>query len=511
MTCKIIGTIRDSVGVGITGLLTVKLNAPLIDRTTTPDSVRYGKAIVYEITLGDLLLPKIGGVTQTAGIVLLPTIAPDTTYSFDFTYEVETREFYLAGVLYTGDYHLWTDSNYWTGAIHSGSSVLLTVFFRESQVPLFETINAHIPNLTQVEWADLQHSSVNFSNIDTAIYYIAQLVSTGTNLINLVDAIYNPAGVWSAGVQYKVGDVVYYTPNKGSYWYINQVPSTGNLPTNVTYWQKVLESVEVAGGAIDTSQFLLNTAFSAAWNGVIDKAPVADRVYDQLISYGQLADSTFIILKAPTKTLGTNTTDVATTEFVQSALTAFVAPPATTAVNVEPADSTNKIVNWASYKRANKRYAKVTEEKPSGDPGGVGSSTFNRFLEFTRYNNPINTAGTINMVTTIPPYVQINTAGKYRFRAKACCSGVGQTRINLVVNGVVIVYGDSNDCAFPGLAADALPNVWCMVEGEFTGSEADSIAIQHKMQTAGLTTNKGKPSSRGGNEVYAVLELWLLS
>ncbi len=51
---------------------------------------------------------------------------------------------------------------------------------------------------------------------------------------------YNSAGVFSNSVQYYARDVVYYDNNKYIYVCVTQ-PSIGTLPTNATYWEKMID------------------------------------------------------------------------------------------------------------------------------------------------------------------------------------------------------------------------------------------------------------------------------
>jgi hypothetical protein len=79
---QIVGTLRDSSGL-LSGRLTVELDAPLIDTSTTPDTVYFPIAQVFTITNGavDITLPQ----TEIAGITCrfaFSTIATRTDYYF---------------------------------------------------------------------------------------------------------------------------------------------------------------------------------------------------------------------------------------------------------------------------------------------------------------------------------------------------------------------------------------------------------------------------------------------
>ena len=56
---------------------------------------------------------------------------------------------------------------------------------------------------------------------------------------NLGRVAYVDKGAYNAATTYKKKDVVLY--QNGSYVYINNTPTSGNVPTNATYWQVMLD------------------------------------------------------------------------------------------------------------------------------------------------------------------------------------------------------------------------------------------------------------------------------
>lgn len=510
---KIVGIIADTSGTGLTGKLTVKLNAPLIDRSTTPDTVKYMKPDIYDVTNGDLGTVKQNNVVVPGGIDLQPSSEP--TYQFSFTYtKIETQYFLADGSRYIGSVHLHTDSKWYTGLVHSTQSQLLTQQDVSSDVELFEPFNAGIPNTAQIEWADLQHSSINYSNIDTSLYNIAQLLTQGTLVQSLVTNIYNPKGVWLNTTQYSKGDVVYYTPEKGSYWYINNVPSSGNLPTNPAYWQQLISATEVVGGGADPTTVLLNQAFGVTWDGVINKAPTADVIYDQLVKYALLSGATFGSIQVPTRAVGENSLHAANMTAIRQALAAFVPPSSTTAPNISsinPIPPNTEIVNANVLLMSQRRYAKIQEEKVQGQAGGQGSASNTRYLEFVKENAVNNISGSENILEPIPPWAELK-AGVYRVRGQACCCGVGGTRLDVInSSGGILIQGKSGHTGMEGYQASVLPNYWVTVEGRVSFDVATRIGLRHLIQTSGISTDLGRPCNRGGNEVYAVLEVWRMN
>lgn len=66
-----------------------------------------------------------------------------------------------------------------------------------------------------------------------------------TQFIDLGKLRFNFAGNWSAGTQYESNDIVKYGGNV--YVYTNAVKTTGNLPTNTTYWDIMVEGFKFTG------------------------------------------------------------------------------------------------------------------------------------------------------------------------------------------------------------------------------------------------------------------------
>nr|WP_288835534.1 hypothetical protein [uncultured Flavobacterium sp.] len=518
---KLIGIIKDSIGNPVTGYLTVKLNAPLIDISTDPDSVHYNLEYTYKVIDGDLEdVETVDGTPIAAGIELLPTDEP--TYNFSFKYESTILELYLDGKVYAsiypngestgGDYHQFNvigddpdlGLRYYTGAVHSEDSELLEEFNRVNRLALFEPFNTNIPDEVELEWSELQHSSVNTSNINTSLQHIARLLTVGSNLQSLVSGIYNPLGDWNGSTEYNRGDVVYYDSTKGSYWYISYTPTTGTLPTNTTYWQKLVEGTEIGGVSAD---FLLDTIFGVGWNGVTNKAPTADKLYDYLVTLAKLDEAaTFTTsLQAPTRSLGDNTTHVATTAHLQAALSALTVPPATTAPTIEQISNNTNIINAVTLKRITNMFARVTEEKPQNDSGGSGQGWRN--LEFIKENSIYNSAGSVNMISVNPPYVTVK-AGRYRVWGRAASCATQGTRLDVRTStGVTLIQGDSEHNGLGDFQISYHGNVWSKVSGVINLSSETNIGLYHSFSLFGNSNDRGRPCGRGGNEIYAVLEL----
>jgi len=158
MVTKLVGTIADSAGNPVTGFLTIRLNAPLVNETPNPDEVRYTKPVRYKLINGSFAdVQNDQGVAVANGINLLPTNEP--TYNFEYHWENTTLELYLNGILWTGDFHKEGTNpvRYFTGAVNTPTRQELTPYNRVTLESLFEPINTSIPDQDTMEWSKLQH------------------------------------------------------------------------------------------------------------------------------------------------------------------------------------------------------------------------------------------------------------------------------------------------------------------------------------------------------------------
>lgn len=503
-TSQIVGTIKGSVGELISGKFITKLDAPLVDSSTTPDSIHYPKEQVHVVTNGNL---------NTAVPTITLNRSDEVTYTFRFTYTVTDLILYLDGIEYAkqdynglktgGPWHTHTDTFKYTGEVHSAQSELLTTFNRQYDLDLFNPFHAHILTTygTTVEWSELQHSSINTSNIDTSAFFIAGLIVERYKN-QLVSELLVPRGDWLAGTVYNKNDVVRYPSDNNAYWYINDVSSSGNLPTNTTYWMLIIEGSDVTPDPIDPSTVILDTAYGVAWNGVTNKAPSADKIYDEMVGLARLADATFGILKAPTKGPSTNTTDVATTAFVQTAVSGISVPPATTAPNVDLWLRDTKIVNMNTLHKVTTKVAYATSEKIPGQDGGpAGSSISQRLLT----NLLVNFNGCSNGLTS--GYIQV-PPGVYEISAGAATCGGNNHRLLLRSStGVDLILGGSRATDNRGYQLSYLGNDWAEVNGYVESASTINLGLFHYIETRGSSTDFGRACFSGGNEIYAWIKV----
>ena len=222
-------TLRNSGGDTLTGKLRVTLDSPINVTSTSPHTTYTEDPKTFTITSGAL------------SIVLPETATSNTTYRFELFTETTTYNyFFLDGTSYSGPVHLHTDNKYYTGELHSTDSEELTrnSTITENEISDFRAI---VPNINTVNWSELVPTGLTTDVLDTAVRRVAALLASDSTYAAALRGGPVWQGTWASGTTYQYNDAVFYSPS--SYVYINAAPSAGNLPTNVTYWQKIAQGV----------------------------------------------------------------------------------------------------------------------------------------------------------------------------------------------------------------------------------------------------------------------------
>ena len=285
----ITGIFLDSGSVPIvSGGLTVKLDAPIIDTSTTPDSLYTQTERSFPIVNG--LLPTVGA---TQGITLPQTATKNTTYSFTVYQTTTAPTYYFQdGRYYDGISHLYTDGFYWSGVSHSTASIRLDRVDTTAQSIVIATFHAIVPNVAQVDFAQLLPVRVATDKLPTTIQELAGvLVNTPQYLALLTQTkwqnTYNPLQL------YAKYDQVFYA---GSSWiFINSVPTIGQTPStiNTAYWNVLASKGDPGGTGGQDTPFDPTGWDAQMW------APTANVLRDYLIT---LATQAQLAIYAPKST-----------------------------------------------------------------------------------------------------------------------------------------------------------------------------------------------------------------
>jgi len=275
----ITGTFKDSGGSPIaSGALRVRLDAPLIDFTTTPDSLHTRQPREFPIVNG------------SAGTVNLPqSQTQQVTYEFTLISNATSYEFYFPdGTAYTGPTFQHTDSKWYTGlSFRVGISLELDRVAKITPTTI-DQFHAIVPDLTTVEYALIRPSRVTTDALPLTIRQVAELLTTEAGFIQQLRGGPRPKGAYNPAFYYARDDQV---EVDGSSWiYINPITTNGNAPpvlptTSNTYWQLL-----AARGATGTGTAGNNTAYNAAtWNGQTD-APSRGAVRNIIETLAKLTD-----------------------------------------------------------------------------------------------------------------------------------------------------------------------------------------------------------------------------
>jgi len=270
----ITGIFLDSGSVPIvSGGLTVKLDAPIIDTSTTPDSLYTQTERSFPIANG--LLPTNGA---TQGITLPQTATKNTTYSFTVYQSTTAPTYYFQdGRYYDGISHLYTDGFYWSGVSHSTASIRLDRVDTTAQTIVIATFHAIVPNVAQVDFAQLLPVRVSTDKLPTTIQELAGVLVNTPQYLALLTQVhwqgtYNPLQLYA---EY---DQVFYA---GSGWiFINSVPTVGQTPStiNTAYWNVLASKGDPGGTGGQDTPFDATGWLGQTW------APTANALRNYLVT-----------------------------------------------------------------------------------------------------------------------------------------------------------------------------------------------------------------------------------
>jgi hypothetical protein len=481
----ITGTIKDSGGVALSGVLRVTLDAPLVDGSTTPDSVLVPETKEFTVVGGEI------------SINLAQSQTSELTYRFEFLSQLTTTSYYFAdGGLYTGPKHFWTDSNWYTGAVHSASSSLLfaQIETRSKTVLDFHTI---VPNVASYEFTNLLPTGITTDVLDTSLRRVAELlVSTQAYAIQLRGGP-RWQGDYYDLVYYQLDDGVQYA---GSSWiYINANPAAGQTPslTNTTYW--MCAAFKGDPGGTGGNDIPYN---SVGWDGAT-WAPSANAVRDIIEQLARVNNTALTgNPTAPTQTVGNNSTRLANTAFVIAEIVSRFTNANLLGVPLCPTpllpDNSGAIANTNFVKSVMHRYSRMIESQPSGTAGGsaiAGTQTRN-------LNTLVNNAGDVVALSanrfTLRP-------GTYRIAASAQAYQVNNHRLFLwsVTAGIRTLSGKHMFTSASSTITQIAP-----LQGVFTISVNTDFEIRHFCQTAAGGAGLGGAVSDGFNEIFTEVEIW---
>ncbi len=485
----IVGIIEDSGGIGITGILRVSLDTPMVDTSSTPDGVMTVQARDFAIASGVVNISLAESQTQ------------NLTYFFQFLTTTSSNSYYFGnGTLYTGPFHFHIDGKWYTGATNTIASVLL---FQQINTTTNVAIAFHaiVPNIASVEFAALIPTGITTDVLDSSLRRLAEILTSNVDYVEDLRGGPRWKGVYSAVVFYQSSDTVSYA---GSSWlYINVNPAVNITPSVVdpTYWQLLAQKGDPGGtGGTDTAYN------SVGWDGAT-WAPTANAVRDIIELLARANDAALTGNPvAPTQAVGNNTTRLATTAYViAEILSRFASPnfsgiPTIASTPLLP-DNGSAIANTNFVKSTFHRYSRIVDSQTSGTNGGSAAAG----IQTRSLNSIVENAGDVialasNRFTLRP--------GSYRIAASAPGWGVGANRIFLwnVTTSARTLNGKSVNSS----AANAT-TTHSALQGRFTIATNTDFEIRHFCQIAAATFGLGVAATEAAiNEIYTEVEIWRL-
>jgi hypothetical protein len=214
----ITGIIRDSGNALLSGALDVRLDAYMLDRSTTPDSILTTQPKTFAIVNGAINISLPESETQ------------NQTYYFEFFSEAtQVSYFFPEGGQYTGPVHQWTDLKWYVGDVHEANSKVLFRATPTIRTKVFDR-RVVIPNVASVEFSDLLPTGVTTDVLDTSIRRLAQLLTGDVQYAQALRGGPDPKGPWNTTTYYQKDDFVTYA---GSSWLcIATAPIVSSTPND---------------------------------------------------------------------------------------------------------------------------------------------------------------------------------------------------------------------------------------------------------------------------------------
>lgn len=318
---QIEGKILDSARFPINGELIVRLDSPLVNRSTSPDELLTLEPHTFDIINGALV-----------GVDLVESQTQNVTYQFIVNSITTQYTYYLSdGTEYGGAIIQHTDGNWYTGTFYeAGQSQRLGRVPLEIRSPVMD-FHAVVPNVASVEFDDLLPTGIARDTLPTTVRQVAELITTDADYVQAVRGGPRFQGAYSAVTFYKRDDAVNYA---GSSWvYLHPDPKAGQVPSiaNTAHWQVLAQKGDAGGTGGNDVPYNATGWLGALW---APSANVLRNIIEQLARLADLAN--YAPLNAPnftghatavTQAAGNNSARIATTAFVQGEINALGTVP----------------------------------------------------------------------------------------------------------------------------------------------------------------------------------------
>lgn len=376
----IAGFFKDSGNVAIaSGVLRVKLDAPLTDIQTTPDS--YLLEIEHDFTITNGVLD--GTVT------LKESESTGVTYTFtvlrafiDYTYYKTDGSYYSTNDELPS--HLYTDSNYYSGVSHTTDSVLLQRVASTRLDTVGNAFQAIVPNVSSVDFAQLERTGFATDRGPQTARQVADYLRGDASFLQSLINILVTQGAWDATVLYRRGNLV--TVGGSTYQCIADTSINQSPSAILTAWRLFAAKGDAGGTGGNDS------AFGAGWNGDLN-APTKNALYQEFtnnratlsqVNSKAPLDSPILtgLPTAPTQVpltgTGSQKTAIATCEYADSADAALIQLPIGAIIETSTASPPSKTIAANGQTVSRTTYAglwAIAQGNPAYGTGD-GSTTF---------------------------------------------------------------------------------------------------------------------------------------
>lgn len=480
----IAGKILDSGGAAFDGDLTITLDAPLVDTSTSPDSI---------LTIAPHPFPFTSGTLS--GVSVAQSETANVTYRFTVNkYTSKTTHYLADGTQYDGPTVVNAGLTY-TGTFYDAATSQRLGIVTSNDVSVVMDFHAIVPNVASVEFADLIPTRVSTDSLPRTVRAIAELITADADFVEALRGGPRFKGDYASGTYYERDDAVTYG---GSSWvYINEDPAAGQTPStlNTDYWQILGKKGDPGGTGGD------DTAYDAAgWNGDTN-APSKNAVRDIIETLAAKSSPQFTDNPTcPTQIDTDSSTKLANTAYTQAAITARFNNAALTGDSTAITQSTNnnstRIATTEFTKAAIGRYSRITDTKNTSTAGGasvVGSQT--------RTLNTIN-VNSSDVVQLVSNKFTLR-AGTYLIRASApAYAGLNHRAVLYdVTNSTRLLIG-TNAYAASGNQTHSF------VAGKITLTANTDLEIRHYIAAAVSSNGLGIALGESGvSEVYTMVEI----
>lgn len=466
------GRVVNSGNVVINGFVRVKFDAPLIDTSTTPDTIFSVAPATFAITSGSV------------SFTLPATAAQNVSVTFETIATTSVDQYFLQnGNLYDGPRFQHSDNNWYTGqAITMDNSQtpkminqLLTRRTGTTEAPILPPFSTYIPDVPTIEYWSLITSGITTPSIALGSWGVAELLVSSAFKDRLPKGV-EWMGVYNVATSYTRNQVVsrsgdlYIWDSASTFAGRDPLVAANVSPSVGSVWSLFLPKGTPGG----TGASIVGYS-AAAWQGSAEAAARGD-VKSALDGLAPPDLSNYVTTSA----LNTAVSPLASKTLLSSSILGLMS------------------------------CAVFEERQATNVAGGASAAGANR-------RNLNNSVQLQSWATRSGRTITLQ-AGTYCFLGEAVANAVDAHRVFVVtVSDTVgtaiarIVQGRSETSAGKDILIPNSPNIWgmCGFSVPITFAAATMVELWHWVRTAQPDDGLGVATNENGQpEIYARLTIW---